>query len=111
VNALEATSDPPSTYRLILFVAGANSRSHRAIRNLREISADILHAKSEVTVIDIYQQPDLAAKYQVSVAPTLLRVMPLPWRRIVGDLSETERVIQYLELKTAPLPAKSDRND
>jgi circadian clock protein KaiB len=108
LSASGAVPETPPSRRLILFVAGATSRSHRAIRNLRQISIDTLRGQSDVEVIDIYQQPELAAKYQVNVAPTLLRVLPLPWRRIVGDLSETDRVIQHLELQANLASAKSN---
>ncbi len=99
------SGEPPTAYRLRLFVAGSTTRSRRAIENLRQICAGQLRGEVDLEVIDIYQQPELAERYQVLAAPTLVRLLPLPMRHIIGDLSETERVLRGLEL--APLPGRS----
>lgn len=92
-------SDAPSCpYRLRLFVAGSTERSRRAIENLRRICAEQLEGRVDLDIVDIYQQPELAALHQVIAAPTLVRLLPLPVRRIIGDLSETGRVLHGLEL-------------
>ncbi len=92
----------PTTYRLRLFVAGSTARSRRAIENLRQICAGPLGGNVDLEVIDIYQQPELAGPHQVLAAPTLVRLLPLPMRHIIGDLSETERVLRGLDLTPPP---------
>jgi circadian clock protein KaiB len=59
-------------------------------------------------VIDVYQQPELAVEYQVIAAPTLVKLLPLPIRRIIGDLSATERVLHGLDLIPLPPPSRQD---
>ena len=104
IGAAEASAEP--SYRLRLFIAGNTDRSRRAIENLRRLCAEHLAGASiDFEVIDIYQQPELAAPHQVIAAPTLLKLLPLPVRRIIGDLSETERVLHGLELLPLPPPA------
>ena len=87
---------PP--YRLRLFVAGSTHRSRRAIENLRRVCDEHLQGRLDLEVIDIYQQPELAGQYQVIAAPTLVKLLPLPIRRIIGDLSEKDRVLRGLDL-------------
>lgn len=99
----DAASGQPS-YRLRLFVAGSTIRSRQAIENLRQICAEQLHGTIDLEVIDIYQQPELAGRYQIIAAPTLVKMLPLPVRRIIGDLSETDRVLRGLDL----LPMRRD---
>jgi circadian clock protein KaiB len=94
------------TYRLRLVVAGRTLRSQRAIENLRQICNEHLKGQVDLEVIDIYQQPELAAKYQVIAAPTLVKLLPLPIRRLIGDLSERERVLHGLEVTIVPPPGE-----
>jgi len=89
-------------YQLRLVVAGTTLRSQVAIENLRRICADHLGNNIDLEIIDIYQQPELAEKYQVVAAPTLVKLLPLPVRRIIGDLSEEDRVLRGLAI--IPLP-------
>lgn len=89
-------------YHLRLFVAGTTVRSLRAIENLRRICAAHLDGQVDFEVIDIYQQPELAGAHQVVAVPTLIRHLPLPLRRIIGDLSEEERVLKGLDLMLLP---------
>jgi circadian clock protein KaiB len=93
----EAVAMPPA-YKLRLIVAGTSVRSRRAIENLRLVCAEHLKDNVDFEIVDIHQQPHLARTYQVVAAPTLLRLLPLPVRRIIGDLSERNRVIEGLEL-------------
>lgn len=95
-NASDVISQP--IYRLRLFVAGNTARSRLAIENLRLFCALHLKGRFDLEVIDIYQQPELAERNQVVAAPTLLRIEPLPMRRIVGDLSRTDRVLKGLDM-------------
>ncbi len=92
-----------TSYRLRLFVAGNTLRSQRAIANRRRLCDEQLAGQVDLEVIDIYQQPELAGHDQVIAAPTLVRLLPLPIRRIIGDLSEMDRVLRGLDL--IPLPS------
>ncbi len=93
---------PGASYTLRLFVAGSTLRSQRSIENLRRVCDQYLAGQVDLEVIDIYQQPELAERYQVIAAPTLIKLLPLPVRRIIGDLSETDRVLRGLELHERP---------
>ena len=86
-------------YVLRLYIAGATPRSIRAVANIREICHRSLNDRYELEVIDIYQQPALAKREQVIAAPTLVKKLPLPLRRFIGDLSDTERILVGLELQ------------
>jgi len=92
------------SYHLRLIVAGRTQRSRLAIENLRQICDEHLDWQVDLEVIDIYQQPELAGLYQVIAAPTLIKLLPLPIRRLIGDLSEKERVLRGLEVTITPLP-------
>lgn len=85
-------------YVLRLFVTGLTARSARAIRNVREICDEHLEGRYDLEVVDLYQQPVLAREEQVIAAPTLVKKLPLPTRRIIGDLSERDRVLAGLGL-------------
>ncbi len=93
---------PAGSYTLRLFVAGTTWRSQNAIENLRRVCNERLPGLFDLEVIDIYQQPELASRYQVVAAPTLLKLTPAPVRRIVGDLSHTERLLRGLDLPQMP---------
>jgi circadian clock protein KaiB len=84
-------------------VAGSTRKSQDAIRNIKKICEEELKGRYDLEVIDIYQQPELAKKEQLLAAPTLIKRLPLPLRRLVGDMSNKERVIVGLEI----LPGKS----
>lgn len=98
----------PRSYRLRLIVAGRTLRSRRAIANLRRICDEHLDGRVDLEVIDIYQQPELAEKYQVIAVPTLIKLLPLPIRHMIGDLSEKERVLRGLEITITPPPDDHD---
>jgi circadian clock protein KaiB len=89
-------------YVLRLFVTGMTARSTRAIENLRAICDEYLAGRFDLEVVDIYQQPILASKEQIIAAPTLIKALPLPMRRIIGDLSNRRRVLLGLNLARAP---------
>ena len=88
-------------YVLRLFVTGMTSRSAEAIKNLREICSEYLEGRFDLEVVDIYQQPALTQGEQIVAAPTLIKKLPLPMRRLVGDMSDRERVLLGLDLVTA----------
>jgi circadian clock protein KaiB len=96
-----ADNDTPAgeTYRLRLFVSGATPRSSAAIANIRAIGEKRLNGRYELEVIDGYQQPYLLTANQIIVMPTLIKYLPPPPRRIIGDLSDEERVVLGLDLR------------
>jgi circadian clock protein KaiB len=89
----------PSGYRLRLFVAGNTPRSQRTIVNLRRLCNEHLGPVA-LEIVDIYQQPELAVQDQVVAAPTLVKLAPSPLRRIIGDLSDEERLLRALDLRS-----------
>lgn len=86
---------------LRLFVTGMTPRSTQAVENVRRICEEHLEGRYDLQVIDIYQQPTLAKGEQIIATPTLIRKLPLPLRRVIGDLSNTERVLRGLDIKRA----------
>lgn len=88
---------------LRLYVTGLTPRSVVAIANLRAICDEHLAGRYELEVIDIYQNPEATRHEQIVAAPTLVKSLPPPVRRIVGDLSDSERVLVGLDLRPRPL--------
>jgi circadian clock protein KaiB len=86
---------------LRLYVTGSTPRSVKSIENLKTFCEKHLKGDYEMEVIDIYQQPALASENQIIAAPTLIKSLPLPLRRLVGDLSNQDRVLSGLDLKIA----------
>lgn len=91
-------------YLLQLFITGTSARSARAIVNIRRICEEHLREGYALEVIDIVQQPALARREQLVAAPTLIKQSPPPVRRFIGDLSQTDRILEGLDLRT-PLGA------
>ena len=83
---------------LRLYIAGQSPKSLRAIENLTVICEEHLAGKYEIEVIDLLEQPRLAKGDQIVAVPTLIRALPEPVRRIIGDLSDTDRVLVGLQL-------------
>jgi circadian clock protein KaiB len=92
-------------YVLRLFITGTTSRSSRAIANLRRVCEERLQGKYDLEVVDIYQHPAAAREYQILAAPTLVKMLPLPLRRIIGDLANEERVLAGLDLSPKEIAA------
>ena len=88
-------------WRLRLYVAGQTPRSLTAFANLRQLCEEHLQGKYEIEVVDLLENPQLARGDQILAVPTLVRKLPLPVRRIIGDLSNTERVLVGLDLRPA----------
>ena len=93
-------------YILRLYVTGMTSRSSRAVSNLKAICDEYLEGRYDLEVIDIYQQPVLTKGEQIIAAPTLIKRLPLPMRRIIGDMSNRERVLLGLDLVSSSGPAE-----
>ena len=87
-------------YVLRLFVSGMLQNSICAIKNLKQICDQYLKDNYVLEVIDIYQQPDLAVTEQIIVIPVLIIKFPLPERRLLGDLSDIEKVVEVLNIKS-----------
>ncbi len=86
-------------YVLRLYVTGTTPKSVSAIRNIRKICDEHLKGAYDLEVIDIYQQPVLAKGEQIIAAPTLLKKLPLPLRRFIGDMSNTEQILLGLDFR------------
>jgi circadian clock protein KaiB len=86
-------------YVLRLYVTGTTPRSLAAISNLRKLCEERLKGRYDLVVIDIYQQPILAQGEQIIAAPTLIKKLPFPLRKLVGDLSNENRVLMGLDLQ------------
>ncbi len=86
-------------YVLRLYVAGMTPRSLRAVTNIREICEEHLRGRYSLDVIDVYKRPALAEGEQIIAAPTLLKKLPLPLRRFIGDMSDVEKILVGLDLQ------------
>lgn len=86
-------------YVLKLYVTGLTPKSVRAVDNIRHICDEHLHGRYELEIIDIYQQPVLAKDEQILAAPTLIKKLPLPLRRLIGDMSQEEKILLGLDLR------------
>ncbi len=86
-------------YTLRLYVAGMTPASTAAILNIKKICEENLRGRYELAVVDIYQQPVLARDEQILAAPTLIKKLPLPIRRFIGDMSSKERILVGLDLR------------
>jgi circadian clock protein KaiB len=88
-----------ATYILKLYITGTTPHSNRAIDNVKKICEEHLQGRYSLEVIDLYQHPNLAAGEQIIAAPTLVKKRPLPLRRIIGDMSNFDKVLVGLDLK------------
>ncbi len=92
--------DGTDRWQLRLYVAGTTPNSRRALENLRRICEERLAGKYDLEVIDLLEHPQLAAEHQILAVPTLVRKMPEPLRKLIGDLSSTEEVLVGLDLRS-----------
>ena len=86
-------------YVLRLYVTGVTAHSSRAIVNVRKLCEEQLEGRYELEILDISQHPELAASEQIIAAPTLIKKLPLPLRRFIGDMSQSERLLVGLDLQ------------
>jgi circadian clock protein KaiB len=86
-------------YILSLYITGSTIRSMLALTNLKKICEEYLGGRYELEVIDLYQHPGIAEVEQIIAAPTLIKKFPLPFRRIIGDMSDKEKVLLGLDLR------------
>ena len=99
-----------SRHRFKLYVTGRTPRAQRALANLRRLCEEALLDDCEIVVIDVLEQPHLAEADRVLLTPTLIKEVPPPARRVLGDLSDTDQVLWGLQLHP-PLPPTRDRGD
>jgi circadian clock protein KaiB len=99
--AFEAASERAQTERYVLrlYIAGATPGSSRSVETVRAICEEHLNGRYELAVVDVFQQPVLAKDEQIIALPTLIKELPAPLRRMVGDLSNAQRVLSGLDLK------------
>ncbi|MGZ8215975.1 circadian clock KaiB family protein [Methylomagnum sp.] len=96
-------SEPPrERFAFRLYVAGGRASSLRSIARLKEICEEHLAGRYDLEVIDIYQQPELAVAENIVAAPTLVKKLPLPVQRLIGDLSDTDKVLLSLAIGSKP---------
>jgi circadian clock protein KaiB len=89
-------------YKLSLYIAGKTQKAERAIRNLKKICDDELPGQYTVEIIDLLEHPHLAGDEQIIAVPTLIKKLPSPLRTLVGDLSDTARVLVGLNIVREP---------
>jgi circadian clock protein KaiB len=87
------------SYILKLYVTGSTLNSERAIANLQRLCDEELDSQYEIIVVDVLKQPQLAEDEKILATPTLVKALPLPLRRVIGDLSDKEKVLLGLDLK------------
>lgn len=88
-------------YLLRLYVTGATPKSLQAIDNIKRICEEHLKGRYTLEVVDVYQQPVLAKGEQIIAAPTLIKFLPTPLRRFIGDMANTDRILLGLDLRPA----------
>lgn len=97
----DATGGSSGPIRFHLFVAGATSRTHRALENLRRLTEGDLQGRCEVEIIDVITDPDRAEEERILATPTLIKSSPGPTRRITGDLSDVDKVLRTIGIPSA----------
>jgi circadian clock protein KaiB len=100
-GAAEDQTPEPESWELRLYVAGQTARSVAAFGNLKKLCEERLNGQYTIEVIDLLEQPQLAAGDEIVAIPTLVRKLPAPIRKIVGDLRDTERTLVGLQLRLA----------
>lgn len=103
-GAPEQKPNEPETWNLRLYVAGQTEKSVAALANLKKICEEHLEGRYTIEVIDVSKHPQLARDDQIIALPTLIRKLPEPIRKIIGDLSKTEKVLIGLDLKPGEKP-------
>ena len=85
-------------YDLVLFISGASDRSRLALANIKAIASQHLDGRYRLSVVDLYQQPQRAREHEIIAVPTLVKRLPQPLRRLIGDLSDEDRVMIGLDI-------------
>ena len=95
-------TNDPEVSKLVLYVAGETPKSLAAISNLERICQEHLDGKYAIEVIDLKKNPQLAREHSIVAIPTLVRQLPVPIRKIIGDLSDTHKVLVSLNVSAKP---------
>jgi circadian clock protein KaiB len=90
----------PDRWRLFLYVAGMTLTAERALANLERICQEHLQGKYSIEIIDLLQRPSVAETEQIFAVPTLVRRLPTPTRKLIGDLADAEKVLMGLDLRS-----------
>lgn len=96
--------DPGAMFHLRLYVAGQSPKSVRAVENLRRVCEQHLAGRYTIELVDLVERPQLARSDEILAVPTLVRKLPPPIRKIIGDLSDTEKVLVGLQLRSRAGP-------
>ena len=99
-GATAAPGGSEESWDLRLYVTGQSPNSIRAIENLRRACEEHMHGRYQIEVVDLLENPRLAADDQILAVPTVVRKLPVPIRKIVGDLSDTDRLLVGLQVRT-----------
>lgn len=97
-------------YILKLYITGASPRAHFAIENLRRICDEELAGEYDLDVIDVLERPEVAEEDRILATPTLIKQLPPPLRRVIGDLSDKQKVLLGLELRAVSNPPSPGRD-
>ena len=97
--SVQSTAPPEGTWELRLYVAGQTARCMTAVRNLNRFCEEHLSGKYHIEVVDLLENPRLARDHQIVAIPTLVRKLPPPLQKIIGDLSNTERMLVGFDLQ------------
>ena len=105
---LETAARKGSTQKFVLrlYIAGITPRSEEAIRNVKALCDEYLSGRYDLQIIDIYQQPVLAKGEQIIAAPTLIKKLPLPLRRLIGSMADRDKLLVGLDLQPQKKPRK-----
>ncbi len=95
-------STPAENYVLRLYITGMTLRSTQAIERVRALCDEYLPGRYSLEVIDLYKQPELAQQAQLIASPTLIKESPLPLRRLVGSMTDVDRILGGLDLRKRP---------
>ena len=98
IETMEEELNNANPKKLVLYVAGQTPKSAAAIENLRRICDEHLPGKYTVEVVDLRKQPHLAREHNIVAIPTLVRELPVPIRKVIGDLSDIEKVLVHLNV-------------
>jgi circadian clock protein KaiB len=93
------SAKPPEQWNLRLYVAGQSPKSLRAYANLMKLCDEHLDSRYDIEIVDLLENPQLAAGDEIVAIPTLVRRLPAPMRKIIGDLSDSDRVLVGLQLR------------
>lgn len=91
--------NPKNVYILRLYITGMTPNSKRAVENVKRICDEYLNGRYQLEIIDMYQQPALAEGEQIVASPTLVKLAPHPFRKLIGDMSNKEKVLIALDLR------------